>query len=136
LKKSRIITVVLVSLLGLGLFVAGCGQQSTTKSSSPKQAATNWLNDLKSGNWSASYDALTSADQKKITRKEWIDTYSKQGKPAADVSFTVTGEKITGDKATVSVNMVQGGQNQSGSLALIKEGNTWKISASASSQAQ
>lgn len=135
MKKSGIITVVLVSLLGLGLFVAGCGQQSTTKAGSPKQVVTDWLNDLKNGNWGAAYDGLTSADKQKIPRKEWIDTYSKQGKPTG-VSFTVTGEKITGDKATVSVKTTQGSQSQTGSLALIKEGNTWKVSASTSGQAQ
>lgn len=136
MKKSGIITVLLVSLLGLGLFAAGCGQQSTTQAGTPKQVVTNWLNDLKNGNWGASYDALTSADQKKVTRKQWVDSYSEQGKPSADVSFTVSGEKITGNKATVSVNTTMGGQSQSGSLTLVKEGNIWKVSASTSSQTQ
>jgi hypothetical protein len=134
LKKLGIITVVLVSLLGLGLFAASCGQQSA--SSTPKQVVQSWLNDLKNGNWSPSYDALTAADQKKITRKQWIDEYTKQGKPPADVMFTVSGEKITGNKATVSVKISQGGQNQNGSITLLKEGNAWKVSASTSSQAQ
>ncbi|HEY5532098.1 MAG TPA: DUF4878 domain-containing protein [Candidatus Anoxymicrobiaceae bacterium] len=134
MKKSRIITVLLVSLLGLGLFAAGCGQKSTAQTGTPKQVVTNWLNDLKSGNWSASYDSLTSADQKKMTRKQWVASYSSQGKPAADVSFAVTSEKITGDKATVTVKITEGGQSQSGPITLVKEGNTWKISASTSGQ--
>jgi len=136
LKKSRIITVLLVSLLGLGLFAAGCGQKSTTQTGTPKQVVTNWLNDLKTGNWSASYDALTSADQKKMSRQQWVTSYSSQGKPAADVSFAVTSEKITGNKATVSVKVSQGSQSQSGSIALVKEGDAWKVSASTSGQAQ
>jgi hypothetical protein len=134
LKKSGIITVLVISLLGLGLFAASCGQKSTTSTGTPKQVVTKWLNDLKSGDWSASYDALTSADQKKITRKQWVSSYTSQGKPSADVSFAVSGEKITGDKATVSVKVTQGGQSQSGALSLVKEGNIWKVSASTSSQ--
>lgn len=136
MKKSGIITVLLVSLLGLGLFAVGCGQQSTTQTGTPKQAVTSWLNDLKNGDWSATYNALTSADQKKITREQWISTYSSQGKPSADVSFTASGEKITGNKATVNVKITQGGQSQSGSINLVKEGNTWKVSASTSGQTQ
>jgi hypothetical protein len=136
LKKSIIVTVLLVSLLGLGLSAVGCGGGGTSGGGTPKQAATNWLNDLKNGNWGATYDALSSADQKKITRQQWIDNYKKQGKPAADTSFTVSGEKVNGQNATVTVKITQGGQSQSGSLSLIKEGNNWKISASTSGQTQ
>jgi Domain of unknown function (DUF4878) len=136
LKKSIIVTVLLVGLLGLGLFAVGCGSGGTSQADTPKQAATNWLNDLKNGNWAATYDALSSADQKKITRQQWIDNYKKQGKPAADTSFTVSSEKVNGKNATVTVKITQGGQSQSGSLSLIKEGDNWKISASTSGQTQ
>jgi hypothetical protein len=134
LKKSFVIITLLVSLLALGIFAASCGSSGTTTTSSPKQVVTTWLDNLKNGNWAASYKPLSAADKKKISEKEWIDTYSKQGKPPTDVKFVVSSEKITGNKATVDVKVTQGGQSQTGTIALVKEGNDWKISASASSQ--
>jgi hypothetical protein len=133
LKKSSVIIAFLVCLMALGIFAASCGSSSTT-TNTPKQVVTSWLNDLKNGNWASSYKSLSAADQKKITEKQWVETYSKQGKPPADVKFTVSSEKVTGDKASVNVKITQGGQSQSGTIVLVKEGNTWKVSASSSSQ--
>ncbi|MHB8894362.1 MAG: nuclear transport factor 2 family protein [Candidatus Geothermincolia bacterium] len=128
MKKSLIVVICLAFLLVLGVLVAACGQSSTA-SNTPKQIVNSWFTNLKNGNWSAAYDQLSAPDKKDITRQQWVDTYTKQGKPPADFAFSVTKEKITGDKAVVDVKISQGGQSETGSIACVKDGNVWKVSA-------
>lgn len=134
LKKTLFVVACIALLLGLGLLVAACGQSGTSGgSNTPKQAVQSMLDALKKGDWSASYNQLSSADKKQITLKQWTDAYSKQGTPPKDLTWTIGSEKITGNDAVVTVKMSQGGQSQSVPFACVKDGNTWKVSASKSS---
>jgi hypothetical protein len=132
LKKALILVVGLALLLALGVLVSACGQ-SNTQTNTPKQVATQMMDDLKAGNWTAAYNLLSSADKKLVTLKQWTDTYTKQGTPPKDLTYSVTKTKLDGNKAVVTLKISQGGQSQEVPLALVKEGNTWKISTSTSS---
>ena len=134
MKKTLFVVACIALLLGLGLLVAACGQSGTSGgSNTPKQAVQSMLDALKKGDWSAAYNQLSAADKKQITLKQWTDAYAKQGAPPKDLTWTISSEKTTGNDAVVTVKMSQGGQSQSVPFAAVKDGNTWKVSASKSS---
>lgn len=133
MKKSLFVVACLALLLSLGVFAAACGQSgggTSGGSKTPKQVVTTFLNDLKTGNYADAYKQLSAADQKQGTEKQFADAYAQQGKPPADLTFSATSEKISGNKAVVQVKESQGGQSQNMSVALVKEGGAWKISSS------
>jgi len=138
--KKLLVAVCLAVLVAAVLLVASCGQATTTKSGSgtPTQAVTTMLELMKKGDFASGYNMLSAADKKQITSKQWIDENKKQTPdPAsanAGVSFKVTSEKVTGDKAVVVVKMSEGSQSQNVSFATVKEGSKWLVGLEASGQ--
>lgn len=120
------------------LLVVSCGQQGTSGSSTPTQVVTSTLQTMKKGDWSAEYDMISAADQKKITRKQWVYSNTTQTpNPASDnagFSFKVMSEKVTGDKGVVVIKESQGSQSQNYSFVVVKEGGKWKIDFESSRQ--
>jgi hypothetical protein len=134
LKKS-LPAIFLALLLACGLLVASCGGQTqTSNAGTPKQAVIDFLSALKRNDYNAMYDMLTSQDQKQVSRKDWVDINSKAPASMAEgnkqLAWTVTGEDVKGNDATVTVKLTQGGQSEDDTIGLVKEGKDWKVSLS------
>lgn len=92
----------------------------------------NMLETVKKNDYNAVYDMLSSKDKKQISRQDWV-TGNEQA-PASvaagnkNLTWKVTGEKINGKEAVVSVTLSQGSQSEVVTFGLVKEGNDWKVS--------
>jgi hypothetical protein len=124
--------VFLALLLACCIFAGACGQSQTSAAGTPKQAVLDLLAALKKNDYGAVYDMLTSKDQKQVSRKEWIDANSKAPSSVAEgnkqLTWTVTGEDIKGNTATLTVKLSQGAQSEDVTFGLVKEGKAWKVS--------
>ncbi len=130
MKKPTVIVVCLALLLGIGITAAACGQSSGA--STPKQAAEDLLNRMKSGDWESVYKDLSASGKKEVTLEQFTD-YGKQSTAPSDLKWTVTGTKTSGDKANVTVKLQAEGQTDVMSFTFVKEGGGWKFTGDMSS---
>lgn len=129
--KRSLPIVFMLAFLACVLFAGSCAQQSSTQGG-PKQVVLNMLETVKKNDYNAVYDMLSSKDKKQISRQDWV-TGNEQA-PASvaagnkNLTWKVTGEKINGKEAVVSVTLSQGSQSEVVTFGLVKEGNDWKVS--------
>jgi Putative lumazine-binding len=133
--------------LVVGLALAGCAAQSTTKDSSSKfrgdqRLVANTVEDFES--------AASKGDQGKICRdllaSKLVAQYAQHGgtcekavdsalKDTDSFGLTVERVSITGSQAAVSVKADRGKHDVQQSMTLVKQGQGWRISAFDASQA-
>jgi ketosteroid isomerase-like protein len=127
----------LYSLLAIAvIFMAGCSGSS----SSPSGVVNSFLTAMKDGDIEKIKTYITESDVtllnagqkmaeafggKEDIQKKMSDEFKAKSK---SVSFSVKGEKVEGDKATVDVEITENGKSETHPFELKKEKGTWKVS--------
>ncbi len=126
----------LFSLLAIAvIFMAGC-----SSSSSPSGVVNSFLTAMKDGDIEKIKTFITESDvtllnagqkmaeafgAKEDIQKKMSEEFKAKSK---SVSFSVKGEKVEGDKATVDVEVTENGKSEKHPFELKKEKGEWKIS--------
>lgn len=132
-KSSAGIILVVIVLLILAGGAAGYWYYQQTR---PAAAVTQLIEDLNKHNWGAVYDQIELPSQLKslVTRDMFQQAMALFGSNLKIESYEITGSKIDGDKATVSVKATTsvGGKqhSSSGDVNLVRVNGVWKLDAS------
>lgn len=123
IRSKNLVTVLLVSATCLALALAGCGGGASANT--PSATAEAFLKGLIAHNAGASYGymSLKSQGESGMTLASWNAVMMKNPIPKTS-TFTVKGENVQGDTATVTITP-SGGTDQV--VRLSKENGTWKV---------
>lgn len=113
-----------------------------TAGNSPKATVDAMFNAMKNGNLDEMKKCITKSDVSMIEAGEKFltaldpDAVKKMREKMTnefkdkvkDVKYTLKDEKIDGDKATVTAEVVEDGKTQSHNFDLVKEDGAWKVS--------
>jgi hypothetical protein len=96
-------------------------------SSSPSGAVTGFMEASKAGNKDGAMKYVQTKDRELLQKMEAKQGASKESMVPPNFTYKITGEKVTGDTAVVTVTGNHDGKEQTQELKLVKEDGAWKI---------
>ncbi|MGQ9589070.1 MAG: DUF4878 domain-containing protein [Planctomycetota bacterium] len=111
----------------LGL-LASCALWSCSRSpTTPAGVVEAFYNAGGRGGQQATFDYVEEKDREFLEKMRKSTGAAKVPEAAADFSFRIVDEKVTGDTATVKVAVKYEGNEDTQELKLVREGGRWKI---------
>ncbi len=124
--KKRTVVVLCLVLVALVLFSA-CGAAN-----SPTAVVKKFMDSAKGGNINAMFDCFEPKTAEMLKSMVALaggeEAMIEQMGFAKDMTYSIEGENVSGDKATVSVKITMSGQSETNEVPCVKVDGNWYIS--------